>query len=183
MTLRIRTRHLFRPLLLALAMAVASTASAQLKAPRTSGNAASGQSSPAVSPAPARAEPPPADAPKSDLAMAEESARRTSLGWLMLLDRGDWGTAYEVAAQGFRGQVPIAAWMDGIPKVRAALGALQDREPVEASYKTSLPGRPDGEYFTIIFASRFTAKPDTHEIITTTREPDGKWRVLGYSTR
>ena len=169
--------------MLALAISLTSTAGAQLKVPRSSSNAAGGLSPSTVAPTPARTEPPAAVAPKSDLATVEEAARLASQGWLMLLDRGDWGTAYEVAAQGFRGQVPIAAWMDGIPKVRAPLGALQDREPVEASYKTSLPGRPDGEYFTIIFASRFAAKPDTQEIITTMREPDGKWRVLGYSTR
>jgi hypothetical protein len=101
----------------------------------------------------------------------------------MLLDRRDWGTAWENSSQVFRTQVPIAAWMDAIPKVREPLGSLAGRDPVETAYKTALPGRPTGDYVTVVFASRFSNKPDMQEIVTTARDTDGRWRVLGYSTR
>ena len=67
-------------------------------------------------------------------------------------------------------------------KVREGLGALVDRVPAEMSYKTSLPGRPPGEYVTVIFLSKFETK-ELQEVVTTVREPDGRWRVTGYSTR
>lgn len=106
-----------------------------------------------------------------------------AMGWLLLLDRRDWGTAWDTSAAMFRAAVPLATWMDGIPKARAPLGALQERKPLEAVYRDKLQGRPDGDYVTVIFASRFEKKPDAQEIVTTVRDTDGKWRVTGYSTR
>jgi|JI10StandDraft_1071094.scaffolds.fasta_scaffold429557_1 hypothetical protein len=118
-----------------------------------------------------------------DTTSREADARRAALGWLLLLDRRDWGTAWENAGQAFRTQVPIGAWMDGIPKVRDPLGNLQDREPAEVSFRTSLPGRPNGDYATVGYISKFSAKADAQEIITLVREADGRWRVIGYAAR
>ncbi len=103
-------------------------------------------------------------------------------GWLVLLDRRDWGRAWETSSSVFRSTVPLGTWMDGIPKVRQPLGNLVERTPTESMYKTTLEGRPDGEYVTVIFDSKFDQKP-VQELVTTVREPDGKWRVTGYSTR
>jgi thiosulfate/3-mercaptopyruvate sulfurtransferase len=113
----------------------------------------------------------------------EAAGQVAALGWLLLLDRRDWGTAWESTSPVFRAQVPIATWMDAIPKVREPLGPLAERQPIEVGYKTTLPGRPAGDYVTVVFASRFGNKPDTEEIVTTLREADGRWRVIGYSTR
>lgn len=111
-----------------------------------------------------------------------EAAGLAAQGWLTLLDRRDWGTAWETAAGMFRGAVPLATWMDGVPKVRADLGPFSDRDPVAADYKTQLPGKPAGDYVTLIFASKFEQR-EVEEVVTTVLEPDGKWRVTGYSTR
>ena len=118
-----------------------------------------------------------------DTASREAEARRAALGWLLLLDRRDWGTAWENAGQAFRSQVPIGAWMDGIPKVRDPLGTLMDREPAEVSFRATLPGRPAGEYATVGHVSKFSGKADAQEIITLAREADGRWRVIGYAAR
>jgi hypothetical protein len=72
--------------------------------------------------------------------------------------------------------------MDGIPKVREPFGALVERVPAESVYKTTLEGRPDGEYVSVNFVSKFD-KQEVQEVVTTVREADGKWRVTGYSTR
>jgi hypothetical protein len=105
-----------------------------------------------------------------------------ALGWLAFLDRRDWGTAWETSATVFRNTVPLSNWIEGIPKAREPLGKLQDRRPVAAVHKSQLQGRPDGDYVTVIFESKFENK-EVEEIITTLREPDGRWRVTGYSTR
>lgn len=160
-------------LLLALAAALfTATAGAQLKPPR---NAAPGAAAaPAQTPAPA----------PTDNANAEKEAagKLAAAGWLVLLDRRDWGRAWETSSSVFRGQVPLATWMDGIPKVREAFGAFVERTPVQSAYKTTLEGRPKGEYVTAIFVSKFE-KRELQEVVTTVRDPDGKWRVTGYSTR
>ena len=169
----------FRPALAVLCtLALATAAHAQLKPskePRT----------PAATATPAA---PSADAQDQggtvtpEIAAKVQAAGLAAQGWLTLLDRGDWGTAWETAASMFRGAVPLANWMDGIPKVRSDLGAFAERTQVTADYKTGLPGRPPGDYVTLIFDSRFQQRR-VDEVVTTVLEPDGRWRVTGYSTR
>jgi hypothetical protein len=166
------------PVSLAVAFAAvlfASSADAQLKLPKGEGSAA-GKAA-----ASAPAEP---AAPAVDSATAEKEAagKLAAQGWLVLLDRRDWGRAWETSSAVFRTSVPLGTWMDGIPKVREAFGAFVERTPAESVYKTTLEGRPDGEYVTAIFLSKFE-KRELQEVITVVREPDGKWRVTGYSTR
>ncbi|MBX3588253.1 MAG: DUF4019 domain-containing protein [Ramlibacter sp.] len=168
--------------LVALAL-VSATASAQLKVPRTGApSSAATLAAPAPAGATAEAATAPA-APADDHAADKTAAETAALGWLLLLDRRDWGTAWEAATQVFRTQVPIGTWMDAIPQVRDPLGALVERAPQEAIYKTTMPGRPDGHYVTVLFVSQFANKPDVQEVVTTVQGPDGKWRVTGYSPR
>jgi hypothetical protein len=73
--------------------------------------------------------------------------------------------------------------MDGIPKVREPFGALVERQPGQAMYKKTLAGRPDGDYVTVNFLTKFDKKPEVVETVTAVREPDGRWRVTGYTAR
>ncbi|MBP6405570.1 MAG: DUF4019 domain-containing protein [Ramlibacter sp.] len=179
------TPSAMRGLLVAACALATASAGAQLRMPGNSSATPSLAAPPVTAPARAAAPAAPAaQAPATDETTLKENAGQlAALGWLMLLDRRDWGTAWESSSQVFRTQVPIAAWMDAIPKVREPLGPLAGREPVETAYKTALPGRPAGDYVTVVFASRFANKPDLQEIVTTARDADGRWRVLGYSTR
>lgn len=113
----------------------------------------------------------------------EKAGQTAAHAWLLLLDRKDWGTAWDASSAVFRQSVPLPAWMDGIPKLRDPLGALVERQPLELAYKKTLAGRPDGDYVTVIFASRFDKKADVQETVTTVRDPDGRWRVTGYTAR
>lgn len=159
-----------KPLLAAAFVAAlcTATAAAQLKPPAASPPAAAASASAAGSDAENRA--------KADAGVLAAS------GWLVLLDRRDWGRAWETSSSVFRTAVPLATWMDGIPKVRQPLGNLVERTASESMYKTTLEGRPDGEYVTVIFDAKFDQK-QVQELVTTVRDADGKWRVTGYSTR
>jgi hypothetical protein len=162
-----------RMALLLAATALAAGAQAQLKP---------GPRAPAPATAPAAA--PAAPAVPSPNAAKEEAGRMAANGWLLLLDRRDWGTAWDASSAVFRQTVPIGNWMDAIPKLRQPMGALVDRTVAEVGYKTTLPGRPDGEYVTVIFVAKFDKREElVEELVTTVREADGKWRVTGYSTR
>lgn len=168
------------PLLAALVAALfTATAGAQLKPPRDSKSSAPKAAIPAAAAAPAAAQAP---AAADANAQKEAAGKLAAAGWLVLLDRRDWGTAWETSSAVFRSTVPLPAWMDGIPKVRQDLGGLVERTPGESVYKTTLQGRPPGDYVTVSFLSKFEKK-ETEEIVTTVREADGKWRVTGYSTR
>jgi hypothetical protein len=150
----------------------AGAAGAQLKPPKEAARAATPAAPAASAPA----------ARSSANAEKEAAGKLAAQGWLVLLDRKDWGRAWEASSTVFRGTVPLATWMDGIPKVRTELGAFVERRPGDAAYKTTLAGRPDGEYVTVVFLSKFE-KRELQEVVTTVRDTDGKWRVTGYSTR
>jgi len=112
----------------------------------------------------------------------EAAGALAAQGWLVLLDRKDWGRAWETTGSVFRSKVPLGTWMDAIPKVRDPLGTLVERKQVETAYKTSLQGQPDGEYVTAVFNTKFTNR-EVAEVLTLVHEPDGKWRVTGYSAQ
>ena len=171
---------LSRSLAIALLAAVAAaSASAQLKPKAGTGLAA--PAAPAAAPAAKQSAPAPS-AQITGNAAKEAEGKLAAAGWLVLLDRRDWGTAWETSAGMFRTTVPLSAWMDGIPKVREPLGRFVERTPGESVYKTTLEGRPDGEYVSVIFDTKFDGK-EVEEIVTTVRDTDGRWRVTGYSVR
>ena len=113
----------------------------------------------------------------------EEQGKLAATGWLTLLDRRDWGTAWERSSAIFRKNVPLGTWMDNVPKVREPLGPFRDRVVVSTVHKTTLPGHPDGDYVTVSFASKFDKKADVRELVLVVREADGRWRVTGYSAQ
>jgi hypothetical protein len=166
--------YAFAPMALA-AVLFTGSAAAQLKLPRGAQPAAPAAAAPA---------PKAAASGSASTANAEKEAagKLAAAGWLVLLDRKDWGRAWETSSGVFRNSVPLATWMEGIPKAREPLGKFVERSPRESVYKTQLEGRPAGEYVSVIFNTKFDQK-EVQEIVTTVREPDGKWRVTGYSTR
>jgi hypothetical protein len=169
--------HLSR-LLPVLLLAATATAHAQLKPPsKASAARAAAATAPAAAAAPAAALDAKSDPDK------ENAGKLAASGWLVLLDRRDWGTAWENSSAVFRKNVPLSSWMDGIPKVREPFGPLVERQAAEVVYKTALAGHPDGDYVTVVFQSRFDKKSDAKELVTATRETDGRWRVTGYSVQ
>lgn len=112
----------------------------------------------------------------------EAAGALAAQGWLVLLDRKDWGRAWETTGSVFRSKVPLGTWMDAIPKVRDPLGTLVERKQIETAYKTTLQGQPDGEYVTAVFQTKFSNR-EVAEVLTLVHESDGKWRVTGYSAQ
>lgn len=153
----------------AITLAFSAYATAQLRPPTG-----------ALQNAPAAAPAAPADA---GIAQKEADARLAAQGWLVLLDRRDWGRSWETTSTVFRGMVPLGTWMDAIPKVRDPLGAYAERKIIESAYKTTLAGQRPGEYVTVIFESRFADRPKVIEAVTAVLERDGKWRITGYSAQ
>ena len=158
--------------LLAAGLVVAAAAQAQLKPPAASAPAAT-----AASAAPAVG----ANGIISNPEF-EKAGQNAAHAWLLLLDRKDWGTAWDASSGVFRQSVPLGTWMDNVPKVREPWGALVERTPGIAVYKKTLPGRPDGDYVTVVFVTKFATK-EVEETVTTVRESDGRWRVTGYSPK
>jgi hypothetical protein len=164
---------------LAIGLACAACAAQAQPKPSNSTAAAPRAAAPAAS---AAAPAQPANTILSDPDM-EKGGQTAAHAWLLLLDRRDWGTAWDASAGSFRQSVSLSLWMDNVPGLRQPFGNFIEREPAEALYTKKLAGRPDGDYVTVHFLSKFDKNPRVVETVTTVREPDGRWRVAGYTAR
>jgi hypothetical protein len=111
---------------------------------------------------------------------AVAAAERSAEAWLALTDGGRYGESWDAAASMFKAAVSKADWDKALKAVRAPLGALKARKVKSATFTTSLPGVPDGEYVVIQYDSQFENKAAAVETVTPIREKDGSWRVSGY---
>lgn len=112
----------------------------------------------------------------------EIAAQTAGEKWLGLIDRGEYGKAWDECAQLFRQRVTREQWIDSLPSTRAPFGSAKSRKVEAAGYKTSLPGAPDGQYVTVRYRTSFDNKENAEEVVTLAFE-DGVWRPTGYSIR
>ena len=73
---------------------------------------------------------------------AESSAEK----WLRMIDEEKYAESWKDAAELFRNAVSQEQWEQSLQAVRKPLGKLLSRTIKSKTYKTSLPGAPDGEY-------------------------------------
>jgi len=100
--------------------------------------------------------------------------------WVALVDAGNYGESWKEAAQYFKSTVAMETWEQMLRPIRKPLGKVIARKVMTRTYKTTLPGAPDGEYVVIEFATSFQNKQSAVETVTPMLEKDGKWRVAGY---
>ena len=110
----------------------------------------------------------------------EKAAVAVAEKWLALIDEGKYAESWKEAAEYFKAAVKQEQWEQSLQVVRKPLGKLVSRKVKSASYKTSLPGAPDGEYVVIQFETSFENKKSSIETVTPMMDKDGKWRVSGY---
>jgi hypothetical protein len=96
------------------------------------------------------------------------------------VDAGAYGQSWEKAAAYFKVAVQKTQWNQTATAVRGPLGAVVSRSLKSATYVTSLPGAPDGEYVVIQFSSSFQNKAAATETVTPMLDKNGQWRVSGY---
>lgn len=100
--------------------------------------------------------------------------------WLGIVDSGKYGESWKEAAEYFRNAVKQEQWEQSMQAVRKPLGKLVSRKLRSATFKTALPGAPDGQYVVIEFETSFENKKSAVETVTPMMDKDGKWHVAGY---
>ena len=100
--------------------------------------------------------------------------------WLSLVDEGKYGKSWQESAEYFRNEIKQDKWERSTQAARTMLGNLVSRKVKSTSYKTSLPGVPDGQYVIIEFVSSFVNNKSTIEAVTVINKGE-KWQVSGYS--
>lgn len=111
-----------------------------------------------------------------------EAAERAALVWLSLVDGGQYELSWQEAATLFRKAIGSADWVKAVGAAREPLGNLVDRNLLTATYSTTLPGAPDGEYVVLQFQTVFENKAQAVETVTPMLDA-GRWRVSGYYVR
>jgi Protein of unknown function (DUF4019) len=110
----------------------------------------------------------------------EDLAQQSADAWLALVDSGKYADSWQEASQLFKAHVTKEQWQDALRATRDPLGKMLSRKLKSATYKTTLPGAPDGEYVVLLYESSFEHKQSAVETVTPMLDKDGKWRVSGY---
>jgi len=110
----------------------------------------------------------------------EKAAVSAAEKWLGMIDEGEYAESWKGGAELFRNALTQEQWVQSLQGVRKPLGRLLSRTVKSKTYKTSLPGAPDGEYVVIEFSTSFERKKAAVETVTPMKDTDGKWRVSGY---
>jgi len=100
-----------------------------------------------------------------------------ALGWLAMMDAGDYTQSWEAASEGFRSMVTRDEWVEKSEAVRSPLGTVISRKPT-AGWQAS--GNPKTASCVVKFDTSFAGMADAAETVTFAREKDGKWKVAGY---
>lgn len=117
------------------------------------------------------------------LASDEEAisvAETTASSWLNLTDVEDFGASWTEASSLFKAAVTESEWKQALTAARRPFGQLKSRELESATFYTTLPGAPDGEYVVLILSSSFDQKASAVETVTVMLDQDESWRVSGY---
>jgi hypothetical protein len=110
----------------------------------------------------------------------EKTAVLAAEKWLKMVDEGKYSDSWQEAAEYFRNAINQEQWNLSLRGVRKPLGEVVSRQMKSATYTTSLPGAPDGEYVVIQFDTSFENKKTAIETVTPMMDQDGTWRVSGY---
>ena len=114
---------------------------------------------------------------------AEEDAVKSSMKWLVLVDKEKYAESWDEAAQLFKAALSKEQWQKSLESVRRPLGKTVSRKLKIKNHTKSLPGVPDGDYVVIQYDTSFENKKSSIETVTPMLDKDGKWRVSGYYIR
>ena len=110
-------------------------------------------------------------------------ARRAALEWLTVVDADNSTASYAAAGSKFRTAMTQEQWTGAMGAARTQFGKTQRRTFAGAQKADDMPNRPPGDFVMIIFRSGFETRDTVMETLTVEKEPDGKWRIIGYSLR
>jgi Protein of unknown function (DUF4019) len=123
----------------------------------------------------------------------EDAAQAAAEAWLRLVDGGNYPASWDQAARALKDAVRQAEWSRLAGAERTPLGRLvsrklRSREYTEKAPTTRVVGGKvytwgSGKYVVIQYDSVFANRASVVETVTPMVDPDGAWRVSGYSLR
>jgi len=123
----------------------------------------------------------------------QDAAQAAAESWLKLVDGGNYSASWDQAAKVFKGAVKQTDWGEMAQGVRTPLGKLVSRRLKSREYTEKAPttrvigGKVytwgAGKYVIIQYDAVFANKASAVETVIPMADPDGVWRVSGYSIR
>jgi hypothetical protein len=110
-------------------------------------------------------------------------AHRAALEWLTVVDADNSTASYAAAGSKFRTAMTQEKWAGAMGAARTQFGKTQRRTFAGAQKADAMPNKPPGDFVMLLFRSGFEKRDTVMETLTMEKEPDGKWRVIGYSLR
>ncbi len=120
---------------------------------------------------------------RADEKANEAAAQTVALGWLHVIDAGQYAQAWRETAAPVKAAFNADEFTRKMNETRKLLGVVNSRKLESATYETSLPGAPPGKYVVLVYATDFAGRHAGKEIVTPMLEKDGQWRVSGYYIR
>jgi len=111
---------------------------------------------------------------------AIKQAKTAADAWLKLVDEGKYQESWNEFASVVKPRITEETWEQEASGVRKPLGAVVSRKVQSATYATSLPGAPYGQYVVILYDTSFENKKSAVENVVPMLDSDGQWRVSGY---
>ena len=110
------------------------------------------------------------------------AAQKAARDFLALTDRGDGPASWAAAGKQFQNAITVERWTNALNAVRPPLGALVERTLFSTQLTRTFRGAPtEGDYALLVYRSSFAKRTEAQETMTVEHEPDGVWRVIGYS--
>lgn len=125
----------------------------------------------------------PSKAPATPAADPVREATRAAQAWLKLVDDGKYAESWKETGAQFQALEGQSSWVQRLTGVRTPFGKVASRAPGKAQAAKQIPGAPDGDYVILQFATSFQNKKSAFEVVTMSREKDGRWHAVGYWIR
>lgn len=116
-------------------------------------------------------------------AQAERDATAAADRWISLIDAGDFRQSWDEAGAALQGAVAPDQWAATVKRVLDQLGPLQARAHKAATYTTTLPNVPPGEYVVVEYRSEFRNADSAVETVVLQKHAEAGWRVVGFFVR
>lgn len=106
--------------------------------------------------------------------------RAAAMKWLALIDAGDYGKSWDLAAKPLQASVTRADWILGMNRARRFYGKVLSRKFKDTIYAKNPPGFAPGEYEILHFKVRLAIKGQATEVVSMQLQSDDQWLVAGY---
>ena len=121
-------------------------------------------------------------APRPTYTAKQKAGIEVAEKWLAMIDRGEYGKAWDASAPLFQSKVKRPQWVEGLPKSRDPLGPMKTRTLDIVGVPDVPKEQANMEFLQLGFTSQFEKQDKAQEAVTLVLVK-GTWRPVGYLIR